>query len=108
MDREDWMFWKAMLPGGIFLVAAVLMAGVLSNLPDGGRLGAAMFNVWRWAPLLLGGWGLLQMAAAGYRFWQWHRGSGYECQCGGLLGAMRLSRSYRRCLGCGRRHYEQP
>lgn len=103
MDRSDWMFWKSILPGGIFLLAGVLAAGALASLPEGGQLGAALFNVWRWGAVLMGGWGLL-LAAAGYRYWQWHRGAGYVCQCGGLLGARSVRRNYRRCLGCGKRH----
>lgn len=96
-----------MLPGLVLLVGAAFVAGALSKLPEHGQLGAALFNVWRYGPLLLALAGAVQMLAASYRLWQWQRGGGYECQrCGGALGSLQMRGGYRRCLGCGQRHYE--
>lgn len=111
MDREDVMFWKAILPGMAWLLAGVAAAWTLSGLPDS-PLTAGLFSTLRWGPLLMAGWGLLQLAAGGYRVWQWHRGEGLLCECGGMLGSERDGRwgRYRKCMACGRnvncRHYE--
>jgi hypothetical protein len=107
MDREEVMFWKAMLPGAVWMVAGAAAMWVLSGLP-GSPLTDGLFKTLRWGPVTMVGWGLLQLSAAGYRYWQWQRGGGSECQCGGVLGSAVLGRgsAYRRCLGCGKRHYE--
>lgn len=105
MDREDQMFMKSMLPGMIWIVAGFLATWMLPSATSNAYSGAIV-RVLLLGPALMVGWGMMQMTASGWRYYQWQRGSGYDCVCGGLLGPLWLKRGYRRCLACGRRHYE--
>jgi len=104
MDREDWMYLKALAPGFALVVAAAIAMWMLSGLRSQSGLGAALFDTLRWGPLA--------MAAAGtgigffrcYRTYQALNGAGLICHCGGPLGGEVDGRygPYRKCMSCQR------
>lgn len=110
MDRQDWMYLRAMAPGAVLMVGALLVAAIVAKLP-GNPLGDAMFNAFRWGPVILFGWGALFAGHRSYRVWQASNEVGLLCSCGGPLGGEIDGRfgPYRKCIGCGRnvscKHY---
>lgn len=111
MDRYELMSWKVLLPGAFWMLMSLLVIWVLSGL-QGSPLTDGLFTTLRWGPVGMFGWGVLLIGHAFYRLWQWHRGEGLLCGCGGMLGAEIDGRygRYRKCLACGQnvncRHYQ--
>jgi hypothetical protein len=111
VDRSDWMWVRAIAPGAVLMVGALLMAGMLAGLP-GNPVGDALFGTLRWGPVILFGLGFLFASYRGFRVWQAVNGVGLMCSCGGPLGGEIDGRygPYRKCMGCGRnvsrKHYE--
>lgn len=111
MDRSDWMWVRAMAPGAVLMVGALVMAGMLSSL-TGSQVGDALFSAFQLGPVILFGCGLVIATYRVFRVWQAANGVGYMCSCGGPLGGEIDGRygPYRKCIGCGRnvscKHYK--
>lgn len=111
MDRYELMGWKALLPGGLWMLMSLPVVWALSGL-QGSPLTDGLFSALRWGPVAMFGWGALLTCHALYRIWQWNRGEGLLCACGGILGSEINGRYglYRKCLACGDnvncRHYQ--
>jgi hypothetical protein len=105
------MYLRAMAPGAVLMVGALLVAAIVAKLP-GNPLGDALFSAMRWIPLIGFGLGMLSVGHRSYRVWQASNGVGLLCSCGGPLGSEIDGRygPYRKCIGCGRnvsqKHYE--
>lgn len=111
MDRYELMGWKALVPGALWMLMSLIAIWLLSGI-QGSTLGDGLFSTFRWGPMIMFGWGVMLTCRAYYRLWQWHRGEGLLCGCGGLLGPEIDGRYglYRKCLACGQnvncRHYQ--
>lgn len=110
MDRFEWMGVKVFLPGAFCMLASLAAIWLLSGIQSSPYIAGFWYGL-RWVPVALLGLGLLFVGRAVYRLWQWQRGEGLLCDCGGLLGREIDGRYglYRQCLACGRnvneRHY---
>lgn len=114
MGRYELMNWKVLLPGALWMLTSLVAISLLSGL-QGSAMGDSLFNALRWGPVAMFGWGILLTSNAFYCMWQWQRGEGLLCGCGGMLGHERTGRAsrggaYRKCLACGKnvnhQHYE--
>lgn len=105
MTRMHWMAFRMYLPTLACLLLAFASTWQLSGWGPSASL-AALGDALRWLP-----YGLLALAVllgifASLRLMRWETGGALICHCGGLLGNEREGRfvSYRKCMGCGRKH----
>lgn len=102
MDRLGWMYLRVLVPSGLALAFAIILATVLKQAAAS-PIFAALADFVPW--VFLGGIGVALILAIEpmYRFWQWHQGEGLFCpNCDGPLGDRIGGRygPYYKCLCC--------